>query len=132
MTPWTPLRIEVLRRMWHENYTTQQIADELGTTKNAIIGKLGRLGLRAGTLPASAVVKDPHRIVRKQQRREHRKSVATTPVVVDLGPPPPDGGYTLMDLPPKRCKWPVGDKFCGQPMAQGSYCGQHARMSRHG
>src|SRR4028118_2052185 len=48
---WTDERVETLRRMWAEGASASQIAKELGgVTRNAVIGKVHRLGLsnRAG------------------------------------------------------------------------------------
>ena len=43
---WTDERVETLRRMWAEGQSASQIAKELGgVTRNAVIGKVHRLGL---------------------------------------------------------------------------------------
>ncbi|MEX5727535.1 GcrA cell cycle regulator [Rhodovulum iodosum] len=54
---WTEERVETLKRMWAEGQSASQIAKELGgVTRNAVIGKVHRLGLsnRAGAAPAAA------------------------------------------------------------------------------
>ena len=48
---WTDERVELLKKMWTEGQSASQIAKELGgVTRNAVIGKVHRLGLsnRAG------------------------------------------------------------------------------------
>src|SRR5205085_4411379 len=53
---WTDERIETLKKLWSEGLSASQIAAELGgVTRNAVIGKVHRLGLsgRAKT-PSSA------------------------------------------------------------------------------
>jgi len=48
---WTDERVDVLKKMWGEGQSASQIAKELGgVTRNAVIGKVHRLGLsnRAG------------------------------------------------------------------------------------
>ena len=48
---WTDERVELLKKMWGEGQSASQIAKELGgVTRNAVIGKVHRLGLsnRAG------------------------------------------------------------------------------------
>ena len=48
---WTDERVELLKKMWSEGQSASQIAKELGgVTRNAVIGKVHRLGLsnRAG------------------------------------------------------------------------------------
>ena len=43
---WTDERVETLKRMWTEGQSASQIAKELGgVTRNAVIGKVHRLGL---------------------------------------------------------------------------------------
>jgi len=54
---WTDERVELLKKMWGEGQSASQIAKELGgVTRNAVIGKVHRLGLsnRAGTTSGSA------------------------------------------------------------------------------
>ena len=43
---WTDERVETLKRMWAEGLSASQIAKDLGgVTRNAVIGKVHRLGL---------------------------------------------------------------------------------------
>ena len=42
---WTPERIATLIALWNEELTTSEIGRRLGITKNAVIGKVHRLGL---------------------------------------------------------------------------------------
>ncbi|ARO15141.1 gcrA [Ketogulonicigenium robustum] len=43
---WTDERVETLKKMWNEGLSASQIAKELGgVTRNAVIGKVHRLGL---------------------------------------------------------------------------------------
>ena len=43
---WTPDRVEALKRMWSDGQSASQIANDLGgVTRNAVIGKVHRLGL---------------------------------------------------------------------------------------
>ena len=49
---WTDERIEKLTKMWEGGSTASQIADELGgVSRNAVIGKAHRLGLKARPSP---------------------------------------------------------------------------------
>ncbi|KHQ54963.1 MULTISPECIES: GcrA family cell cycle regulator [Mameliella] len=59
---WTDERVELLKKMWSEGQSASQIAKELGgVTRNAVIGKVHRLGLsnRAGAAPAAAAEAKP-------------------------------------------------------------------------
>jgi GcrA cell cycle regulator len=42
---WTSERIELLKRCLHAGLSCGQIAREIGVTRNAVIGKMNRLGL---------------------------------------------------------------------------------------
>ncbi|WP_210526987.1 GcrA family cell cycle regulator [Rubellimicrobium arenae] len=49
---WTDERVETLKRMWAEGASASQIAKELGqVTRNAVIGKVHRLGLSNRAVP---------------------------------------------------------------------------------
>lgn len=55
---WTDERIEQLRNMWEKGLTASQIADELGgVSRNAVIGKAHRLGLKSRPSPVKATDK---------------------------------------------------------------------------
>jgi GcrA cell cycle regulator len=59
---WTDERVETLKKMWGEGQSASQIAKELGgVTRNAVIGKVHRLGLsnRAGTGAAATAKAAP-------------------------------------------------------------------------
>ncbi|MFW2544338.1 GcrA family cell cycle regulator [Primorskyibacter sp. 2E107] len=60
---WTDERVELLKKMWGEGQSASQIAKELGgVTRNAVIGKVHRLGLSnraGGAAPAAAAPAEP-------------------------------------------------------------------------
>jgi len=59
---WTDERVETLKKMWTEGQSASQIAKELGgVTRNAVIGKVHRLGLsnRSGGQAAPAAKEKP-------------------------------------------------------------------------
>lgn len=43
---WTDERIERLKQLWEEGVTTAEIGRLIGVTKNAVIGKVHRIGLQ--------------------------------------------------------------------------------------
>ncbi|AUR04395.1 GcrA family cell cycle regulator [Phaeobacter inhibens] len=59
---WTDERVELLKKMWGEGQSASQIAKELGgVTRNAVIGKVHRLGLsnrNSGTAKPAAEPKE--------------------------------------------------------------------------
>ncbi|MEO9777607.1 MAG: GcrA family cell cycle regulator [Sedimentitalea sp.] len=55
---WTDERVETLKKMWGEGQSASQIAKELGgVTRNAVIGKVHRLGLSNRNSGAAAATK---------------------------------------------------------------------------
>lgn len=55
---WTDERVELLKKMWGEGQSASQIAKELGgVTRNAVIGKVHRLGLSNRTTTGGSAAK---------------------------------------------------------------------------
>jgi GcrA cell cycle regulator len=66
---WTDERIEKLTKMWEGGATASQIADELGgVSRNAVIGKAHRLGLKARPSPVKANEKPARPVAPKKAR----------------------------------------------------------------
>jgi len=67
---WTDERVEVLKELWADGWTASKIAERLPTSRNAIIGKVHRLGLppRAISFRKKSGPKGP----RNAQHRTHR------------------------------------------------------------
>jgi predicted DNA-binding protein YlxM (UPF0122 family) len=51
-TVWTEDQVEQLTKLWKTDLPTREIAEKLGVTKNAVIGKVKRLGLAMRRNPA--------------------------------------------------------------------------------
>ena len=52
---WTDQRIDQLKALWEKGLTASQIAEELGgVSRNAVIGKAHRLGLKSRPSPVKA------------------------------------------------------------------------------
>ena len=57
---WTDERVEILKKMWGEGQSASQIAKELGgVTRNAVIGKVHRLGLSNRATSNSSAKSEP-------------------------------------------------------------------------
>ncbi len=136
---WPEERVAVLKKLWLEGLSASQIAKQLGgVTRNAVIGKVHRLGLsgRANrSQPPRPVFKAP-RAPRPAPsslapRRLAPNTVDPTPVVYVEEP----GSATVLTLGAHMCKWPIGDPasdnftFCGRRIGDGSYCTEHARLA---
>ncbi|WP_300376112.1 GcrA family cell cycle regulator [Henriciella sp.] len=149
---WTEERVEVLKKLWAEGHSASQIAKQLGgVTRNAVIGKVHRLGLSGRATP-SRPVKRPPRLARPKPRVSTDGNVSTTPNLPEetrirrsdhqaissaLQPAPVADGEaaTILTLRDSMCKWPIGDPadpkfaFCGRKADCGPYCGEHAKVA---
>jgi GcrA cell cycle regulator len=141
-SPWTSERIEQLRNCVASGLSCSQIAAEIGVTRNAVIGKIHRLGLSPGR-PAAPARFCPPRVRSPRlspQRQFVRLMFAPAPGVAgekaDPRPVESMQRCSLLDLAPDKCRWPVGDPckadfaYCGNQAVGGfSYCAGHARMA---
>lgn len=122
---WTDERVETLKKMWAEGQSASQIAKELGgVTRNAVIGKVHRLGLsnRVGgkgdedeAAPAAAPAATP---LRPEPRPAAPVDLRAAP---DRAAPeraaPPAGGATVTPLPTRKAIIPAGQPLPPQPSA---------------
>ncbi|WP_147127366.1 GcrA family cell cycle regulator [Shimia ponticola] len=82
---WTDERVEILKKMWGEGQSASVIAKELGgVTRNAVIGKVHRLGLsnRAGTTASKPAAKEKPKAEAKpkvEPKPEPKTESATPP-----------------------------------------------------
>src|SRR5579875_1150199 len=76
---WTEERVEVLKRLWLEGFSASQIAKQLGSglTRNAVIGKVHRLGLSGRAAPS------------QPQRPAFRPTRPVRPAIAQAAPPAP-------------------------------------------
>lgn len=137
---WTDERVETLKRMWGEGQSASQIAKELGgVTRNAVIGKVHRLGL---SNRAAAPTKPEPKPAAKPAPKAEAPAPAPEPeakpapsparrAIIPAGqplPPQPSANeipaeslakasevekkarkISLMELTERTCKWPIGD-----------------------
>lgn len=133
---WTDERVELLKKLWSDGLSASQIAAELGSvTRNAVIGKVHRLGLSGRAKSAAAPA--------AQRATAPRKAPARAPSHPMANPAPTRGAHalapsfeeqaeaetqaapqrqqseevvipfservTIMDLREYMCRWPMGD-----------------------
>lgn len=123
---WTDERVELLKKMWGEGQSASQIAKELGgVTRNAVIGKVHRLGLSnraGGTAPEAeaapakpaATAAKPAAARGKAEEKAQPKPAETSASVAsqdgdDLGEPPMSAA--------RRAIIPAGQPLPPQPSA---------------
>ena len=150
---WTEDRVGALKKLWLEGQSASQIAKQLGggVTRNAVIGKVHRLGLSgraAPSQPARPAFKAPRpaRPAAQAMPSAPRRvtpvetTISSVPVVATPAPLPAfrheePGSATVLTLGAHMCKWPIGDPstdgftFCGRRSSEGPYCVEHARVA---
>ncbi|MEL6913672.1 MAG: GcrA family cell cycle regulator [Pseudomonadota bacterium] len=104
---WTDERVEILKKMWGEGQSASVIAKELGgVTRNAVIGKVHRLGLsnRAGASSATA---------KAATEKKSAKAPEKEPVAAEAKPEP-----KTESAAPERALTPAARKIipAGQPL----------------
>lgn len=135
---WNQQKVEDLKKLWNDGVATSRIGEQLGFTKNAVIGKAFRLGLERRqnsrkkiSQPASfssttlyretstssssiSVKKEP---IRRREKFSFKKSIVGT------------GNF-------RSCQWPIGDPleegfhYCGgQNIPTKPYCIEHFKKA---
>lgn len=143
---WTKARIARVTELFHIGWTGGRIANDIGATRNAVIGKMKRLKLkREGRNDPIPVVRKPRAVEQKPRVKiasvnsnsnamrvqEHHATPYQPKTVDDVE----SRNIPLLELRKNDCRYPIGDPplFCGHPKVEGSsYCGPHTRLCRGG
>ena len=135
---WTDERVELLKKLWLEGLAASQIAKQLGgVTRNAVIGKVHRLGLSGRATPSQPsrptfkTPRPPRPISHATPRRlEPQQQPLPAPVYFVEEP----AGRPWAGRPP--CKWPsairqrpASPSAAAVPTATGPTAWNHARIA---
>ena len=150
---WTDERVARLTKLWSDGLSASQVAAELGgVTRNAVIGKIHRLGLSGRDKPASKSSSRQKRASRPSNyTRASRPSGRAGKTdgshnrfgsVQRISPPaenivaPVPKRLKLVELTDFTCKWPFGDPqesdfyFCGHSIKTDTpYCEYHCKLA---
>jgi GcrA cell cycle regulator len=152
---WTDERTEDLKKFWADGLSASQIAMKLGeVTRNAVLGKVWRLGLEGRASVSRMRRSRPRPCVRvrtlaptgrRTQTPALRTSSARPAVPLQSAvrkrelPPlgaAPETIVSVANLQDTSCRWPEGDPtlpgfhFCGRRAAGGMpYCAHHAAIA---
>ena len=136
---WNQQKVDDLKKLWNEGVATSRIGEQLGFTKNAVIGKAFRLGLerrqnsRKKTTHSQSVssvtmyretstsrhsqITPKREVIRRREKFSFKKSIVGT------------GNF-------KSCQWPIGDPleegfhYCGgQNIPTKPYCIEHYKKA---
>ena len=136
---WNQQKVEDLKKLWNEGVATSRIGEQLGFTKNAVIGKAFRLGLerrqnsrkktahsqsissvtmyRESSNSSHSQITPKREVSRRREKFSFKKSIVGT------------GSF-------KSCQWPIGDPleegfhYCGgQNIPTKPYCIEHYKKA---
>ena len=125
---WTEERVEQLKQLWSEGLSASQIANKMGgVTRNAVIGKVHRLGLAGRATPAAP---KPKVNTKYEEPAAKSSTLGLDQLYPGIDRP------TMSSIGGSQCKWPIGDPtsedfhFCGQSTSQGKpYCAYHSQIA---
>ena len=156
---WTDEVVEQLKQHWIDGKSASQIASLLGNgvTRNAVIGKVHRLGLAGRAKTPNASVARPRRIAAPPAHRiagprlgSHAPRMIRGATALALAPQalseleapeyesvvvPMSLRVTIVELKELMCRWPLGDpatsefRYCGSHTASGPYCAYHGGLA---
>ena len=136
---WNQQKVDNLKKLWSEGVATSRIGEQLGFTKNAVIGKAFRLGLerrqnsrkktaqsqsvssvtmyRETSVTGNSQITPKREVTRRREKFSFKKSIVGT------------GSF-------KSCQWPIGDPleegfhYCGgQNIPTKPYCIEHYKKA---
>ena len=116
---WTDERVEILKTMWGDGKSASQIAKELGgVTRNAVIGKVHRLGLSNRTTASAKPATTANKPAPKDTAAEKPAAVAAKPKQEE----PANPNATVipsrnLPIPPRKPIIKAGQPLPPQPSA---------------
>lgn len=140
---WTNEAVEIMRLMLADGATMREVANAIGASRNAVIGKSNRMGFQSARAQGSHIAKvlKPTHVPRASIAKPTKtvRTQSDTPAVnpkrerfAAIEAPPPAHGVTLMELTAAHCYFPHGDpkyetfRYCGAEAAPGKdYCLHH-------
>jgi GcrA cell cycle regulator len=139
---WSDEKEAMLRQYVDSGLSAAEIAKFMGISRNSVIGKVTRLGLKLKTPPHKGKGrhggrKPGSRIIRPNERCNRFHKSLKSDDLHDLPEEKSDTAVPFLELKDGQCHWPVwGEKLnmhcCGkQVVPHTSYCPEHkARLSR--
>jgi len=135
---WTIERIELLKIHFQAGLSCREIANQIGVSRNAVIGKISRLNLTRDKVGREPLPKKP---AAKSQRSRAFRILRALPATEPEAEPELESIHnghccSLFELSEQRCRWPISTpgaedfRFCGNPPVEGlPYCAGHSRLA---
>lgn len=125
---WSVIDQEFMIRLWKEGYSATYISEQIpGKTRNAVMGKVRRLGLHR-------LDPDAPRVPRKPRQRKEPKVMIPEPPSIPKPEPPKAPFVPFMEANQKTCRSIEGHDgtlalFCSNPkIPEESYCVYHQHI----
>lgn len=142
---WNDEKIELLKKLWAEGLSASAIELQLGKSRNAVIGKVHRLGLPGrDTTKKFRQVQSGREAAKRHREAKRKAAAAKQPTALQalfkaepfeskpIFDVPEHERKLLDDLNERDCRFPYGDgpfTFCARPKVSGlPYCRQHAQV----
>ena len=136
-----PLTQKILR-LWEENKSASQIGQELGVTKNVVIGRVTRARMSGVKLDRVVAIRrgvpKPKPLVVKNRRiiREFKLRCEPLPILEMITPEQNKRSISLSQLKSTSCRYILNDDrshpiYCGALKEKKSYCCKHYELCYH-
>ncbi len=135
---WTTERVELLKTHFDAGLSCREIANEIGVSRNAVIGKLSRLGLTRGEFSGEPRPPKKERTGKSVPRLQYQmlRTVYENGEPVLAAHVVSEHRCSLFELSKQRCRWPISTPgaedfcFCGNTPLEGApYCAGHTRLA---
>ena len=132
---WTSTRIAKLKKLWDKGLSTSEIGTKLGFSKNAVVGKAHRLGLKSRQATTKKIKR---KVTPKLSKGAPAKSTSKSTASAKKAPTKKSQSkiISILDLKPGMCRWPMEDprseefSFCGEPtFGKKPYCLKHCSQA---
>lgn len=136
---WSAEETDTMRRLWASGLSAKQIAAQMDrVTRNAVLGRLWRMGLvrgdRQSRPPTFARIRRPKAAAKVKKINASSNPPRKLPAPETLAPLDPK--LTVLRLSAFTCRYPIGDPqhanfaFCGRLIhGERPYCEGHCRIA---
>lgn len=127
--PWTDSEVDLIKKLSAEGLSASEISGRLKTdlntskSRNAVIGKLNRLGVGLASKTAQSTT------AAAKRARARRKAEASA----NLPAAKTGGGIPFDELNQHSCRWILDDNtYCGNFAGRKAFCSSHATRAYAG
>lgn len=134
---------QAIIRLWEQNKTAKQIGEEVGLTRNAVIGRVSRARMagvqltRADNIRKGAPAKAAPVVKNRRIIREFKLKCEPLPILEIITPQQMRRSIPMSKLTSQSCRYILNDDpshpiYCGALKEKNSYCGKHYALCYYG